>query len=102
MACSTRALGLMHPRAVLVNTSRAPIVDTGALLAALDAGRLAGAALDVLDEEPLPAGSPLRTHPRLLVTPHLGYVTRSVYEVFFADVVEDITAFLDVAPVRAL
>lgn len=97
-----RALGLMRPSAVLVNTSRAAVVDTGALLAALDDGRLAGAALDVLDEEPLPVDSPLRTHPRLLITPHLGYVTASVYRVFYADVVEDITAFLDGAPLRTL
>jgi phosphoglycerate dehydrogenase-like enzyme len=97
-----RAIDRMRPGACLVNTSRAAIVDTRALVAALDRGHLAGAALDVLDEEPLPAGSPLRTHPRLLVTPHLGYVTEAVYRRFYAEVVEDIAAFLDGTPLRTL
>ena len=95
-------LGRMSSQALLVNTSRAPIVDTEALLDALDAGALAGAALDVFDEEPLPAQSRLRGHPRVLATPHIGYVTEAVYRRFFADVVEDVLAYLDGAPVRRL
>jgi phosphoglycerate dehydrogenase-like enzyme len=97
-----RELDLMKRQALLVNTSRAPIVDTRALVAALDDGRIAGAALDVFDEEPLPADSPLRHHPRVLATPHLGYVTEAVYRRFFGEVVEDIVAFLDGAPLRQL
>lgn len=97
-----RALDSMKTGACLVNTSRAAIVDTGALVAALDSGHLAGAALDVLDQEPLPAGSALRSHPRLLVTPHLGYVTEAVYRRFYTEVVEDIVAFLDGTPLRTL
>lgn len=97
-----RELRLMKATALLVNTSRAPIVDTDALLRALDSGVIAGAALDVFDEEPLPAGSPLRSHPRLLATPHIGYVTEAVYRRFFGEVIEDIAAFLDGSPLRTL
>lgn len=97
-----RELGLMRPDALLVNTSRAPIVETAALVRALEAGALGGAALDVFDQEPLPADDPLRSTPRLLLTPHIGYVTEAVYRRFFGEVVEDIVAFLDGAPVRTL
>jgi phosphoglycerate dehydrogenase-like enzyme len=92
----------MKPTAYLVNTSRAPIVDTDALVDALHAGRLAGAAIDVYDEEPLPLDHPLRTAPNTVLTPHIGYVSAENYAVFFADVVEDIAAFLAGSPVRAL
>jgi phosphoglycerate dehydrogenase-like enzyme len=97
-----RELGLMKADALLVNTSRAPIIDTEALVKALEAGEIGGAAVDVFDEEPLPAGHPLRSAPRLLPTPHIGYVTEAVYRRFFGEVVEDIVAFLDGAPVRTL
>lgn len=97
-----RELALMRPDAVLVNTSRAGIVDTDALLEALAAGRIGGAGLDVYDEEPLPADHPLRTSPRTLLTPHVGYVTEDVYRIFFTGVVEDIAAFVQGAPVRVL
>ncbi|MFJ1859943.1 D-2-hydroxyacid dehydrogenase family protein [Streptomyces anulatus] len=95
-------LALMRPTAYLVNTSRAAIVDTDALLAALRAGALAGAATDVFDIEPLPAGHPVRTAPRLLATPHLGYVSRANYETYYGQAVENIRAFLDGQPVRRL
>ncbi|MFJ2435986.1 D-2-hydroxyacid dehydrogenase family protein [Streptomyces anulatus] len=95
-------LALMRPTAYLVNTSRAAIVDTDALLAALRAGALAGAATDVFDVEPLPAGHPVRTTPRLLATPHLGYVSRANYETYYGQAVENIRAFLDGQPVRRL
>ncbi|NED03218.1 D-2-hydroxyacid dehydrogenase family protein [Streptomyces sp. SID6648] len=95
-------LARMRPTAYLINTSRAAIVDTDALLAALDAGTIAGAATDVFDVEPLPADDPVRTAPRLLATPHLGYVSRANYETYYGQAVEDIRAFLDGKPVRRL
>jgi phosphoglycerate dehydrogenase-like enzyme len=97
-----RELGLMKPSAYLVNTSRGPIVDEAALLAALQAGRLAGAGLDVFDEEPLPRDHPLRRLPNTVITPHLGYVTEETYRIFFGHALEDVEAFLRGAPVRVL
>ena len=97
-----REIELMKPTAVLVNTSRGPIVDERALLAALKRGTIAGAAIDVYDKEPLPADHPLRAAPRTLLTPHIGYVTHGTYEVFYRDAVEDIAAFLRGDPVRVL
>ncbi|HWH21638.1 MAG TPA: D-2-hydroxyacid dehydrogenase family protein [Solirubrobacterales bacterium] len=95
-------LALMKPSAYLVNTSRGPIVDTDALLEALEAGTIAGAGIDVYDTEPLPADHPLRTAPHAIVTPHLGYVTEDTYTVFFTDAVEDVLAWLAGEPVRVL
>ena len=95
-------LALMKPTAYLVNTSRAAIVDQDALLAALHEGGIAGAGVDVFDVEPLPADHPMRTAPRLLATPHLGYVSRDNYRTYYGQAVEDILAFLDGTPVRRL
>ena len=95
-------LALMKPTAYLVNTSRAAIVDQDALLAALREGRIAGAGLDVFDREPLPADHPMRTAPRLLATPHLGYVSEGNYRTYFTHAVEDIQAYLAGAPIRRL
>lgn len=95
-------LALMKPSAYLVNTSRGPIVDTDALLDALERGTIAGAGLDVYDTEPLPADHPLRSAPHTILTPHLGYVTEDTYTVFFDDIVGDVLAYLDAAPVRVL
>ncbi|MFI5804665.1 D-2-hydroxyacid dehydrogenase family protein [Streptomyces sp. NPDC051561] len=95
-------LALMRPTAYLVNTSRAAIVDQDALLAALRAGTLAGAATDVFDTEPLPADHPMRTAPRLLATPHLGYVSDANYRTYYGHAVEDIRAYLDGTPIRRL
>ncbi|MFF8671817.1 D-2-hydroxyacid dehydrogenase family protein [Streptomyces sp. NPDC015242] len=95
-------LALLKPTAYLVNTSRSAIVDQDALLDALRAGRIAGAGVDVFDVEPLPAGHPMRTAPRLLATPHLGYVSRANYATYYGQAVEDIRAFLDGSPVRLL
>ncbi|MFH8746792.1 D-2-hydroxyacid dehydrogenase family protein [Streptomyces rimosus] len=95
-------LALLKPTAYLVNTSRAAIVDQDALLAALHEGRIAGAGVDVFDTEPLPAGHPMRTAPRLLATPHLGYVSRDNYRTYYGQAVEDIEAFLQGAPIRRL
>jgi phosphoglycerate dehydrogenase-like enzyme len=97
-----RELDLLGPRGYLVNTSRGPIVDEAALVAALHEGRVAGAALDVFDVEPLPAEHPLRGLPNTVVTGHLGYVTRRTYEVFYGEVVADVLAWLDGSPVRVL
>ncbi|WP_321501096.1 D-2-hydroxyacid dehydrogenase family protein [Breoghania sp.] len=98
----SRELGLMKRDALLINTSRAGIVDTMALIGALADGQIAGAAIDVYDEEPLPAGHPLHTAPNLLMTPHLGYVTRETYSVFYRETVEDLEAYLDGEPIRLL
>ncbi|MEU7159970.1 D-2-hydroxyacid dehydrogenase family protein [Streptomyces chrestomyceticus] len=95
-------LALLKPTAYLVNTSRAAVVDQDALLAALHEGRFAGAGIDVFDTEPLPAGHPMRTAPRLLATPHLGYVSWDNYRTYYGQAVEDIQAYLAGAPVRVL
>jgi phosphoglycerate dehydrogenase-like enzyme len=95
-------LALLGPGGYLVNTSRGPIVDEQALISALRSGAIAGAALDVFDTEPLPAGHPLRTLPNTVLTPHLGYVTGRSYEAFYTGIVEDVTAWLDGSPVRVL
>ncbi|MEV5879332.1 D-2-hydroxyacid dehydrogenase family protein [Streptomyces sp. NPDC052101] len=95
-------LALMKPTAYLVNTSRASVVDQDALLAALHEGRIAGAGVDVFDIEPLPAGHPMRTAPRLLATPHLGYVSHANYTTYYRQAVEDIQAYLAGSPVRLL
>ena len=97
-----RELGLMKPTAFLVNTSRGPIVDETALLAALEAGTIGGAALDVYDREPLAADHPLRRAPNTVLTPHVGYVTEDTYRVFYGQTVEDIEAWLAGDPVRVI
>lgn len=93
-------LALMKPSAYLINTSRGPIVEEAALLAALQARRIAGAGLDVFDVEPLPPDHPLRRLPNVTLSPHLGYVTREMLGAFYADTVEAVTAWLDGTPVR--
>lgn len=87
-------LGMMQPDAYLINTSRAEIVDEDALVCALTAGTIARAAVDVYEHEPLPSDHRLRTTPRLLGTPHIGYVTRETYEVFYGEMVEVMAAYL--------
>lgn len=97
-----RELALMKPTSILVNTSRGPLCDEAALARACADGRLRAAGLDAYEVEPLPAGHPFRTLPNVLATPHVGYVSEDVYEIFFRDVVEDIIAWLDGSPVRVI
>jgi phosphoglycerate dehydrogenase-like enzyme len=87
-------LGMMRSDAYLINTSRAAIVDEDALVRALTVGTIAGAAIDVYEHEPLPSDHRLRTTPRLVGTPHIGYVTRETYEIFYSEMVEAIVVYL--------
>ncbi|HUJ85935.1 MAG TPA: D-2-hydroxyacid dehydrogenase family protein [Burkholderiales bacterium] len=95
-------LARMKPGSILVNTSRGPIVDEAALLAALERGRPGHAALDVYDREPLPADHPLRRLENVTLSPHLGYVSADVLRAFYADTVENVEAWLDGKPLRVL
>ncbi len=96
------AFRAMRPQAVLVNTSRAAIVDQSALLRALREGWIAGAGMDVYEQEPLPADHPLRSAPGVLTTPHLGYVTRDNYAGYYRQAVQDIIGWLAGEPVRRI
>lgn len=95
-------LALMKPTAVLVNTSRGPLVDEGALIEALRSGAIAGAGLDVFDNEPLPADHPLRSLPNTVLTGHTGYVMLENYALSYSDAVADIKGWLAGDPVRVL
>jgi len=97
-----KELALMKPTAYIINTSRGPIIEEGALLAALREKRIAGAGLDVFDIEPLPVDHPLRKMDNVVLTPHLGYVSLQNYRAYFSGVVDDIRAYLDGSPVRVL
>ena len=95
-------LGLMKKTAYLINTSRGPIVEEKALIAALTSKSIAGAGLDVFDIEPLPTDHPFRKMDNVVLTPHLGYVSEENYRTFYSGVVEDIRAWLDGKPMRML
>jgi phosphoglycerate dehydrogenase-like enzyme len=97
-----KELGLMKTTAYLINTSRGPIVDETALIAALMAKSIGGAGLDVFDIEPLPLNHPFRKMDNVVITPHLGYVSEQNYRKYFPDIVEDIRAWLDGKPVRVI
>ncbi|KAI2693163.1 D-2-hydroxyacid dehydrogenase family protein [Pseudomonas sp. TNT3] len=97
-----QALDWMKPTALLVNTARGPIVDESALIKALQKNRIAGAALDVFEQEPLPAHHPFRTLDTVLATPHVGYVSQQNYHLFFSQMIEDIQAWAAGAPIRLL
>ncbi len=95
-------LRAMKPSAWLINTSRGPICDEDALALACSQGWIAGAGLDAYGREPLPAAHAFRTLDNVLATPHIGYVSKNVYEIFFTDIVENIEGFLDGAPKRVI
>ncbi|MGT2477401.1 D-2-hydroxyacid dehydrogenase family protein [Paraburkholderia terrae] len=88
-------LASMKPTSRIINTSRGPIVDTAALVVALNSGQIAGAAIDVYDAEPLAPSDPLRNQRNLLATPHIGYVTHEMYRTFYGDTVRNIVEWLD-------
>jgi phosphoglycerate dehydrogenase-like enzyme len=99
---TARELGLMKPTAYLINTSRGPIVDEGALIGALRSRRIAGAGLDVFDIEPLPTDHPFRSMPNIVITPHVGYVTQEAYRSMFAESIENIQSWLAGDPVHVI
>jgi phosphoglycerate dehydrogenase-like enzyme len=87
-------LSLMKPTSFLINTARGPIVDETALVETLTNRKIAGAAIDVFEQEPLPAEHPFRRLPNVLATPHIGYGARSLYEIFYGDSVANITSWV--------
>jgi len=95
-------IALMKKSAYLVNTSRGPLVNQEALIAALKEGRLAGAGLDVFDIEPMPLGHPILSAPNTVLTPHLGYVTEQNYHTYYQGTVEAIDAYLAGTPIRVI
>ena len=96
-------LALMKPGPVLVNTSRAGLIEEGALLTGLNAGRPGMAAIDVFDEEPITwVDDPLATHPNLIGTPHIGFVTEDEFEIQFADIFDQVVAWRDGAPINMI
>lgn len=97
-----RELQSMNPSAYLVNTSRGPLIDEGALIEALRNRTIAGAALDTFDTEPLPEDHPFRSLPNLIATPHIGFVTRETYQIFYGETVENILAWMSGKPIRVL
>ena len=92
----------MKSSALFINTSRGPVVDEDALIDALRSRRIAGAALDVFDREPLPGDHPLRSLPNTLLTPHMGYASRETYGVFYSSAVDAILAYREGRPIRRL
>ncbi|MBK3465648.1 D-2-hydroxyacid dehydrogenase family protein [Pseudomonas sp. MF6776] len=99
---NAQALAWMKSTALLVNTARGPIVDEAALIKALQKQQLGGAALDVFDQEPLPALHPFRTLDNVLATPHVGYVSRQNYQQFFSQMIEGIQAWTAGDSIRLL
>jgi phosphoglycerate dehydrogenase-like enzyme len=97
-----REFALMKPTAYFINTSRGPIADEAALLAALREQRIAGAGLDVYEIEPLPLDHPLRSQPNTVLSPHIGYVSRESFTTFYPQLVDAIEAWLDGVPIRRI
>jgi len=96
-------LGRMKPTALIINTSRAPLIEPGALVSALKAGRPGMAAVDVYEEEPLTdIHHPLLTMDNVVCTPHIGYVTREEYEIQFADIFDQIIAYASGKPINVV
>ena len=99
---STPEFEMMKPSACLVNTSRAPIIDTKALITALQTGQIGGAAIDVYDHEPVPSDDPIRTVPNLILSPHIGYVTQQTMATFYNETLTNLAAIIEGAPIRRL
>jgi phosphoglycerate dehydrogenase-like enzyme len=99
---SADELALMKPDACLVNTSRAPIIDMDALTTALRTGQIGGAAIDVYDSEPVAADDPIRQTPNLVMTPHIGYVTRETMTIFYQETLEAVEAVIAGKPIRQI
>jgi len=95
-------IGLMKPTAYIINTSRGPVIREKALIDALSEGRIAGAGMDVFQTEPLPGDHPYLSLPNTVVTPHVGYVTREGFQIYFTHAVEDVAAWLAGKPIRVL
>ncbi len=96
------AISRMKPGATLINTSRGPIIDVPAMIAALESGALSGAGIDVYAHEPLPADDPIRKAPNVILTPHVGYVSHDTWQMFHTQMLENILGFLDGNPVRVI
>ena len=99
---TAKELGLMKKTACIINTSRGPIIDEKALIAALNSKGIGGAGLDVYDVEPLPLDHPYRKMDNVVITPHLGYVSQQNYACYFPDIVDDIRQWLDGKPARVI
>ena len=99
---SRRELAWMKPDAILINTARAGVVDESALVDALTHGTIAGAGLDVYGEEPLPLDAPIRSAPNTVLTPHIGFVTRDTYHLYYSQALEDVEAWLAGRPIRVM
>lgn len=99
---TAKELGVMKKTAYIINTSRGPIIDEKALIAALNSKSIGGAGLDVFDVEPLPLDHPFRKMDNVVITPHLGYVSQQNYACYFPDIVDDIRQWLDGKPVRVI
>ncbi|HEY4136247.1 MAG TPA: D-2-hydroxyacid dehydrogenase family protein [Alphaproteobacteria bacterium] len=97
-----KEFAVMKPTAILVNTSRGPIVVQDDLLAALKAGKIGGAGIDVHDVEPLPTDHPMRSAPRTVLTPHLGYVSDDGYAFYYGQSADAVVAYLNGAPIRVM
>jgi phosphoglycerate dehydrogenase-like enzyme len=100
--CGASDLALMKPSSFIVNISRGPIIDEPALIAALASDKLAGAGLDVFDEEPLPRDHPFRSMANVVLMPHLGYVTEPLFRMSFQRMAEDVVAYLAGNPIRVV
>ncbi|MDF1730321.1 MAG: D-2-hydroxyacid dehydrogenase family protein [Minwuia sp.] len=96
------AISRMKQGATLINTSRGPIIDVPAMIAALESGALSGAGIDVYAHEPLPADDPIRKAHNVILTPHVGYVSDDTWQMFHEKMLEDILAFIDGKPVRVI
>ena len=97
-----KEINLMKKSSYIINTSRGPIINEKALVDALSSYKIAGAAIDTFDEEPLMSNHPLFQTPNTLLTPHIGYVTQEAYHAYYEGIIDNVIAFLNYNPVRVL